>query len=115
PPNIGVLDYHGPLRLYGRESIQAITLSFDQNTQDQRKQAALYNYSSKYGAVKAEMAASFIKDMLARHAAPHLLTTQPLARTLETLFEHFFPEKRFLGPRATAEGSLTFPVELGGA
>jgi predicted ATPase len=115
PPNIGVLDYHGPLRMYGRESVQAITLSFDQNSQDQKRQAALYNYSSKYGAVKGEMAAAFVKDVLARESEQTSTKAESLSKTLKALFEHFFPEKTFLGPQPTPEGNLTFPVEVGGS
>jgi energy-coupling factor transporter ATP-binding protein EcfA2 len=114
PPHLGVLDYHGPLRLYGRENVQTITLSFDQNATDQRRQAALYNYSSKYGAVKTEMAGAFLRDVLSREAGS-ASGVEPLSSTLAALFEHFFPDKKFLGPQPTADGNLTFPVEVGGS
>jgi len=114
PPNIGVIDYHGPLRLYGRESIQAITLSFDQNNQDQRRQSAIYNYSSKYGNVKAEMAAAYVKDMLSQRARP-TQSDLSLTGTLQELFTQFFPNKKFLGPQPTSEGNLEFPVDVGGS
>ena len=57
------------------------------------------------------MAGNFIKELLAEKA---VTVTTPaiisLSETLKELFESFFPEKRFLGPRPTSDGSLSFPV-----
>lgn len=111
PPNIGVIDYHGPLRLYGRENVQSVTLDLNRNHQ-QRSQSSLYNYSNKYGNVKAEMAAAFVQDLLARDADPEV-NQASLASTLQELFEHFFPHKEFVGPKSTKDGKLTFPVKVG--
>lgn len=114
PPHIGVIDYHGALRMYGRENVQAITLSFDQNNQDQRRQSSLYNYNAKYGNVKGEMAAAYVKDVLATAASGGVKQNDSLTDTLKSLFENFFPDKEFLGPQATIDGNLEFPVRVGG-
>jgi hypothetical protein len=113
PPHLGVIDYHGPLRMYTRENVQNITLSFEQNTQEQKKQTALYNYNAKYGNVKGEMAAAYVKDALSKKANPALDGDSSLTETLESLFLHFFPDKKFSGPEATKEGNLNFPVRIG--
>ena len=50
PHYIGVIDYHGPHRTYGRETLQGINLNLD--TIEQQKSAhALYNYANKYTTV----------------------------------------------------------------
>jgi hypothetical protein len=57
PHHLGVIDYHGPHRTYGREVLQGINLNLDALEQ-QRSVHALYNYANKYASVKSEMAAS---------------------------------------------------------
>lgn len=109
PTEIGVIDYHGAQRHYGRENVQGINLSLEANEQ-QRSQTALYNYSAKYSNVKGEMAGSYIKELLAEKAGASNSEKATLTKTLQELFETFFPEKQFLGPQATATGALTFPV-----
>lgn len=112
PPNIGVIDYHGPMRLYARENVQNITLSFDQNTKDQSRNSSLYNYNAKYGNVKAELAAAYVKEVFSKEASEEWEENTELTKTLKSLFENFFPDKEFLGPKPTAEGNLNFPVRL---
>lgn len=115
PTEIGVIDYHGAQRHYGRENVQGINLNLDANEQ-QRSQSALYNYGAKYSNVKGEMAASFVKELLATHAGVINPNAATLTSTLQELFATFFPEKKFLGPKATATGAISFPVEtLSGA
>ncbi|MDD4912360.1 MAG: AAA family ATPase [Sideroxydans sp.] len=115
PTEIGVIDYHGAQRHYGRESVQGINLNLEASEQ-QRSQSALYNYGAKYSNVKGEMAASFVKELLATHAGVNHTQTATLSSTLQELFATFFPEKKFLGPKATTSGALSFPVEtLSGA
>jgi predicted ATPase len=110
PLQIGVIDFHGAQRHYGRENVQGINLSLDQANQ-QYSQHTLYNYNNKYNNVKSEMAGNFIKTMLAEKAAPiGKGGVSSLSQTLQELFESFFPEKKFGGPRPTADGSLAFPV-----
>lgn len=110
PREIGVIDFHGAQRHYGREIVQGINLSLDQANQ-QYRQHTLYNYNNKYNNVKSEMAGNFVKELLAEKAGPaNRQTTASLSATLKELFESFFPEKKFQGPRPTPEGSLAFPV-----
>jgi predicted ATPase len=109
PQEIGVIDYHGAQRHYGRENVQGINLNLDANEQ-QRSQSALYNYGQKYTNVKGEMAASYVKEILAEQAGVPRAQQASLTNTLKELFETFFPDKKFLGPQPTAGGLLTFPV-----
>ncbi|MBK4997307.1 AAA family ATPase [Pseudomonas sp. S37] len=109
PTDLGVIDYHGPQRHFSRESIQGITLNLEQQIQ-QRSQTALYNYSNKYSNVKGEMAASYIKEVLAEAAGLPREKQSNLTNTLQELFASFFPDKTFLGPKPTVQGKLTFPV-----
>jgi len=110
PTDIGVIDFHGAQRHYGRETVQGINLSLDQANR-QRGAHALYNYAAKYNNVKSEMAGSYVKELLAEKAGPAKATeSKPLSSTLKELFESFFPEKKFLGPQPTKDGSLSFPV-----
>lgn len=112
PRDIGVIDFHGAQRHYGREHIQGINLSLEQSNQ-QQGQHAIYDYSHKYNNVKSEMASNFIKEMLAEKAvrAEGSNEVRPLIKTLEELFASFFPDKKFLGPQPTSSGGLDFPVE----
>ena len=110
PQEIGVIDYHGAQRYYGRENVQGINLNLDANEQ-QRSQSALYNYANKYTNVKAEMAASYVKEILAEQAGIPRDKQSTLTNTLKELFETFFPDKKFSGPQPTANGLLSFPVE----
>ena len=110
PRQVGVIDFHGAQRHYGREVVQGINLSLEQTNQ-QHSQHTLYNYNNKYNNVKSEMAGNFIKELLAEKAsATHSLGSTSLSNTLKELFESFFPDKKFLGPQPTTEGSLNFPV-----
>ncbi len=53
PHSLGVIDYHGPHRTYGRETLSGINSELDALEQ-QRSQHALYNYANKYANVKAD-------------------------------------------------------------
>lgn len=111
PRHIGVIDFHGAQRHYGRENVQGINLNLDQTNQ-QYSQHTLYNYNNKYNNVKSEMAGNFIKELLAEKSSPtgRQENSESLSETLKELFESFFPEKKFRGPQPTSEGSLSFPV-----
>lgn len=109
PSDIGVIDYHGAQRHYGRENVQGINLNLDAN-ELQRSQSALYNSAAKYNNVKGEMAATYVKELLAQKAGVISGAQQTLTTTLQELFSTFFPEKTFLGPQATPTGALSFPV-----
>ena len=110
PRHIGVVDFHGAQRHYGRELIQGINLNLDQQNHNY-SQHSLYNYNNKYNNVKSEMAGNYIKEILAEKAnSGNDDISQSLSETLKGLFEVFFPDKVFLGPQPTPEGSLSFPV-----
>lgn len=110
PRQIGVIDFHGAQRHYGRENVQGINLNLDTANQTY-SQSTLYNYNNKYNNVKSEMAGNYIKEILSERADPSSENSpQPLTSTLVELFEAFFPDKKFLGPRPTNDGSLSFPV-----
>jgi hypothetical protein len=112
PHFLGVIDYHGPHRMYLRETLQGINLNLDALEQ-QRSQHALYNYANKYANVKAEMAGSYIKEILAGEAGENATGQESMSNTLKELFRTFFPDKEFLGPQPTPEGTLMFPVKTG--
>lgn len=110
PTEIGVIDYLGAQRHYGREQVQGINLNLEAAEQ-QRSQSSLYNYANKYTNVKGEMAASYVKELLAQEAGIPRAQQSTLTNTLKDLFTTFFPDKKFLGPQPTSTGSLEFPVE----
>lgn len=110
PGNLGVLDYHGPQRHYGRDPAQSVSINLDQSNTANQSAHALYNYSNKYAGIKSEMAASYVKEILAEEAGIPRASQNNLTNTLKSLFENFFPDKRFLGPQPNPDGSLAFPV-----
>lgn len=110
PNDIGVIEYNGAKRYYEREMVQGINLNLDAMQHQQRSQHALYNYGAKYSNVKSEMASSYVKEALAFRAGVDLGESRSLTTTLQELFTQFFPDKEFLGPVATREGLLRFPV-----
>lgn len=111
PGRIGLVDYHGPQRMYAREQVSNVNL--DLTTREQQdKQHALYNYNNKYSTVKTEMAGSYLKELLAKEAGVQLAGRETLSSTLDELFETFFPDKKFLGLKPTVDGGLSFPVQI---
>lgn len=111
PGQIGVIDFHGAQRHYNRESVSGINLNLEQANQT-RSQSSLYNHNAKYSNVKSEMAGNYIKALLSETASPQSGPKEPsLAEAMAELFVSFFPDKKFLGPRPTLDGSLAFPVE----
>lgn len=110
PGDLGLVDYHGAQRMYTREQVSNVNL--DLTAQDQQsRQSALYNYNGKYGNVKTEMAGSYVKELLAREAGVPVEQQNALTSTLDELFSTFFPDKKFLGLKATKDGGLEFPVQ----
>ncbi len=109
PQQIGVIDYHGAQRHYNREHVQGVNLDLDANKQ-QRSQSTLYNSQNKYVGVKSELAATYLREVLAREAGVEAVSATSLTDTLKELFTTFFPEKEFLGPKPTPDGALSFPV-----
>lgn len=111
PKDLGVIDYHGAQRHYGRELVQGINLNLEQSSQSY-SQHALYNYSNKYANVKSEMASSFVRELLAEKAGVENASSNGLTETLKELFATFFPGKQFLGPQPSKDGRLEFPVQV---
>lgn len=111
PRKIGLIDFHGAQRHYGRENVQGVNLSLEQNDQ-QYGAHTLYNYNNKYNNVKSEMAGNYIKELLAEKADIKLSREgNSISEVLQELFEVFFPDKKFSGPRPNPDGTLTFPVK----
>ena len=116
PKHIGVIDYHGSHRNYGREQLGGINLNLDKE-EDRFRTTSLYNYANKYTNIKSEMAAEYVRQALMEKTtsgATPLGKATSLSETLKELFKIFFPGKRFLGPQPTEEGSLNFSVEVEG-
>ena len=111
PKHLGVIDYHGANRTYGREQVASVSLNVAPSD-DRFRQSALYNTQNKYTNVKTEMAAAFVQELLMREAGVQVPRRSNIIETLQELFEVFFPGKRFLGPQPTSDGRLLFPVEL---
>ncbi|MCG2579128.1 AAA family ATPase [Dechloromonas sp. XY25] len=109
PDKLGVLDYHGPQRMFNREQIGGVNLNLDASEQNLRNHA-LYNYINKYQNVKSELAAGYVSEVLAEKAGVAQGKRETLIETLKELFQTFFPDKEFLGPQPTASGTLEFPV-----
>ena len=110
PDHLGLVDYHSASRAYQRESIGGINLDI-RNLESQRMQQTLYNAQAKYGNVKTELAATYIRDLVAREAGVST-DESDLNTTLKELFQTFFPEKEYLGVRPAPDGGLTFPVQV---
>jgi hypothetical protein len=111
PEHLGIVDYHGPHRNYGREQLGGINLSIEDPSQ-KYSQHALYNTQGKYANVKSEMARSYIRQLLAKEAGIPNPDGNDLIETLHELFEVFFPGKEFRGVIPTGDGSISFPVKL---
>ena len=114
PKHIGVIDYHGSHRNYGREQLGGINLNLD-NQEDQFRASSLYNYGNKYTNIKSEMAAEYVRQALQeKKGIKSAIPAKNLSDTLQDLFTIFFPGKKFLGPVPTESGTLDFPVEIEG-
>ena len=114
PKHIGVIDYHGSHRNYGREQLGGINLNLDKE-EDKLRTSSLYNYANKYSNIKSEMAAEYVRQALKEKGGiDDTQSTKDLSQTLQELFKIFFPGKKFLGPVPTDDGNLNFPVEIDG-
>ena len=111
PKHIGIIDYHGAHRMYGREILGGINLNLDSEEQ-QRRQHLLYNTPNKYTNIKSAMASTFVRDLIARERGLAFSDNQSMIDTLRDLFALFFPDKTFDGPIATADGAIEFPVKM---
>ena len=113
PDELGIIDYHGAHRNYQKENLNNISLRFDKDSQQQQQNHALYNYTNKYNNVKTEMASSYVKALIARESGiSDKETITNLNNSLSSLFDKFFPGKKFNGMAPTKDGALEFPVQL---
>jgi len=94
PRSLGIIDYHGPNRNYGREQVGGINLIDNQS--NKQGQNTLYNTQNKYTGIKTEMAQSYIRQLLSREAGEKSEVKFDLKETLDELFKVFFPGKNFL-------------------
>lgn len=113
PGKLGLIDYHGPHRLFNREQLANINVDLNA-LKEQRKQSSIYNYNAKYSNVKSEMAGLYVREAIAQRAQGIFQENETVTATLKELFQTFFPDKEFLGPKPTPEGTLEFPVQVGG-
>jgi predicted ATPase len=111
PSKLGIFDFHGPSRNYGRQRVNSINLTIESSA-DRDRSHALYNYSNKYANIKTEMGSAYVRHLLMRAADPGTDLDDSLTRTLKELFQKFFPGKTFVGPTPTDDGKLLFPVRL---
>lgn len=111
PKHIGIIDYHSANRAYGREQVGGINLNIE-SKREQIRQTALYNTPNKYGSIKSEMASTYVRDLIAQQRGRVAEDSKSLTRTLQELFQSFFPDKSFSGPLATEEGGFEFPVTM---
>ena len=65
PNHLGIIDFHGANRAYGREQLGAINLGVEDHSERDRN-SRLYNYSQKYSNIKSEMATSYIRSLIAK-------------------------------------------------
>jgi predicted ATPase len=110
PENLGVIDFHGPQRSYNREQFGGLNINLDVLDQ-QSSQTALYNYVNKYQNVKTQLAASYVRELIAKEAGASAKDIEDLNATLKELFALFFPNKKFLGTQPTKAGTLLFDVQ----
>lgn len=111
PNHIGVVEYQPPSRVYDREEVNSVNLRIGVDQTSHANQA-LQNSAQKYRGVKAQMAQSYVSDLIAEKAGVELKRENSLDKTLNELFRTFFPGKEFLGPVPSQDGRLTFPIRL---
>jgi putative AbiEii toxin of type IV toxin-antitoxin system len=111
PHHVGIIDYHGPMRVYQREVLGGLNLNLE-DLEQRRRQQSLYNWQSKYSNVKSELAATYVRELIAKDAGAPFESSADLNKTLSELFQTFFSDKTYSGPRPTSEGAPEFPVTL---
>lgn len=114
PQRIGIIDYHGPNRVFENQANQHLNVNFnDNNWNENQKNSALYNHNNKYNNIKTELGALYIKALIAKESdvdtANEMLKN--INKTFTDLFETFFDNKKFLGIKPSINGSISFPVQ----
>lgn len=112
PENLGIIEYHSASRTYARQEVGGITLDTRQFA-EQRRQQTLYNWQGKYQNVKTELAAAYVRSLIAeRSGTPDASGGEDLNETMKQLFQTFFPDKTYEGVQPDPAGNLAFPVRL---
>lgn len=110
PDSIGVIEYHSASRDYQREEIGNVDIN-PQATQERSRQYSLYNWRNKYQNIKAELASTYLRELVAKEAG--IDSVEPgLNDTLKELFNIFFPDKSYQNVQPQKDGGLIFPVKL---
>ena len=109
PGRVGVIDFHGSQRMYGREGLTQITLNEDEE-ENRWRSGSLYNYSSKYSNVKNAMAGEYIRAILAARESGQE-ADQRMINEMSRLINEFLKGKSFEGPQVTNGKQITFPVK----
>ncbi|ORA40875.1 hypothetical protein BST20_01635 [Mycobacterium branderi] len=73
----------------------------------------LYDWQQKYSNIKNQLAATFVREAIARTAGVES-NVSDLNETLKELFQTFFPDKEYLGVQPDPKGTLSFPVRTRG-
>jgi hypothetical protein len=111
PASLGIIEYHAASRAYPRQPLQGITLDA-RAFEEQQRQQRLYNWQNKYQNVKTELAAAYLRNLIAKESGEEPDTGEDLNETLKELFHTFFPDKEYEGVRPQSGGNLEFPVRL---
>ncbi|MGA6209303.1 ATP-dependent nuclease [Nocardia testacea] len=112
PGNVGVIEYHSASRTYLRETLGGIDLN-TRAFEDRRRQSSLYNWQNKYTNVKTELAATYLRGLVAQQVEGSE-AVENVNDTIKELFSQFFPDKEYLGVVPEVGGGLSFPVSLKG-
>ena len=111
PEHLGIIEYHSASRAYTRQEVGGITLDTRQFA-DQHRQQTLYNWHQKYQNVKTELAAAYVRNLIAAESGLPPGEGEDLNETLKQLFQTFFPDKKYEGVQPGPAGNLAFPVRL---
>jgi hypothetical protein len=111
PQHLGIIEYHSAQRAYPRQPLGGINLDA-REFENQRRTQSLYNWQAKYQNVKTELAAGYLRNLIAAESGETPHTGEDLNETLKELFRTFFPDKEYLGVRPRSGGSLDFPVRI---
>jgi hypothetical protein len=110
PLDLGIIEFHSASRAYTRQPLQGINLDA-QAFENERRQQSLYNWQAKYQNVKTELAAGYLRSLIAKESGQVPLG-EDINETLKELFRTFFPDKEYEGIRPLPHGTLAFPVRL---
>ena len=110
PQGIGVFDYYGSHRLYGRDSSGSVNLDFKANRAMASQTNALYNQASKFSGIKNELASDFVTGLISSAAKGDEHKSSELQESISELFQIFLPGKSFAGVEPSIDGTLIMNV-----